>query len=364
MENIKFLKVIIVSLLVINGITIGSLWLHHPPGPPPPFQENGKHDVVSFLDDKLNLSDEQKQKLIQLKDEHISEVDFLMQKSKVLHQKFFDLLKTDDSNQSTLNLISDSISMIQKSLDMATYNHLKSIKGICNAEQQQKFNLILGDALHMMVPPHDKEHMEGNLPHPQTDMHPNAENNAPQLPVAATLFAPEIWFGSGPCGPNGNGGGDHDGDDHHGHGCGDDHHHHHELQDGGSGYNGSVFSPLFSNSNSQPCAFPKSTSDLTHFSNNINHVAQLNESAFIQLPVSSISNHFDLQITGNGFSEASFTGKWLNSLLPVFVNCIKQTVSAGLINQQCNANQIGTPHSMLIQSDHLIISKPIVIDQQ
>ena len=66
MENSKFLKVVIIILLLINLATLGFMWTRKgPPMGPPPHR-----DLVEFLSRELNLSQEQKEKFETLKNEH------------------------------------------------------------------------------------------------------------------------------------------------------------------------------------------------------------------------------------------------------------------------------------------------------
>lgn len=308
MNNTGFLKVVIVSLLAINLATVGSIWFNHPPHkmpPPPP-------DVICFLNDKLQLSDEQKNQMISLKEQHLNLIHNLMDKNKSLHNRFFSLIKNADASESMVQSLADSIAIIQSAMDISTYNHLKDLKNICTPEQQKKFDMVLNDATRMMFPqPNHPDKNCGQAGGPDFDGH---GNGAPP-------------HDNSDC----NGDDDHHDNDHDGdHG---DDHHHHEGPD------------MDDHTFSRPLAFSFSSSIATlHVSNSntISFHASNNVSAKNQTSLASVMVKHNIQtipFTATVTAMPSF-GKatqsqshFLNVVLPVLTNCIAQTLQQQIKNQ-------------------------------
>jgi protein CpxP len=148
MESSKFLKVVIVILLLINIATLGFMFMQRPPhgGPPPPM------DAGNYIAHKLNFTNDQQDKLEQLRDENRNIIENLRRHSKDLHDDYFDLLQNQLVDSNNVNVRADSILANQKQIELATFYHFQKIRAICTTDQQKKFDDIIKDALRMMAP--------------------------------------------------------------------------------------------------------------------------------------------------------------------------------------------------------------------
>ncbi len=149
MENSKFLKIVIIILLLINISTLAFMWMHKGPhGMPPPRQEIG-----DFLIRELNFTETQRKQFVKMRDEHRSSVRNLREQSRELHDDFFDLLASSSTDSIKVNQLADSITFNQKQIELSTFYHFQKVRGICTTEQQKKFDEVINDALRMMAPP-------------------------------------------------------------------------------------------------------------------------------------------------------------------------------------------------------------------
>lgn len=149
MENSRFLKIVIIILLLINISTLAFMWMHKGPhGMPPPRQEIG-----DFLMRELNFTDTQRNQYEKMRDEHRSSVRNLRDRSRELHDDFFELLGTIPIDSIKANQLADSITIIQKQIELSTFYHFQQVRSNCTAEQQKKFDEVINDALIMMAPP-------------------------------------------------------------------------------------------------------------------------------------------------------------------------------------------------------------------
>jgi Spy/CpxP family protein refolding chaperone len=154
MENSKFLKVVIVILLIINISTLAFMWMHKPPmqqapPPPPPHERN---DVFEHLTHELKLSEQQRNQYDQLRKEHHAAMESLQEKGRATHDHFFALLQNKSADSTLVSKLADSISNNQKQIELVTFYHFQKVRAICNPEQQKKFDEIIDDALQMMFP--------------------------------------------------------------------------------------------------------------------------------------------------------------------------------------------------------------------
>ena len=150
MNDSRFLKIVIVILLIINIGSISFMWLHHPP--PPPMHER---DALHFMIHELNLSDSQQSQFEKLKNAHHEMMDKLQEDGRGFHNRYFDLLHSA-ADSVTVAQMADSISSNQKQIELITFYHFKNVRAILTADQQKKFDELIGDALSRIAPPPGK----------------------------------------------------------------------------------------------------------------------------------------------------------------------------------------------------------------
>ncbi|MCX6273914.1 MAG: Spy/CpxP family protein refolding chaperone [Bacteroidetes bacterium] len=150
MDNSKFLKAAIIVLLLINISTLGFMWFHNAPGNmnPPPHREIG-----DFLMHELNFTDAQRHQFEELREDHRKSVDALRDESRKMHDEFFGLLGASVADSVKINLLADSLTALQKQIELSTFFHFQKVRAMCSPEQQQKFDEVIKEGLRMMAPP-------------------------------------------------------------------------------------------------------------------------------------------------------------------------------------------------------------------
>ena len=148
MDNSKFLKTVIIILLLINIGTLAFMWMQHQHGMPPPHQPA----IGNYLMHELKFTEAQKNQFEQMRDEHRREIDGLRKKSRERHDSFFDLLGNSQADSNSVNQMADSITSLQKEIEISTFYHFQKVRTICTREQQEKFDEIIKEALRMMAP--------------------------------------------------------------------------------------------------------------------------------------------------------------------------------------------------------------------
>jgi len=167
MENNRFLKIVIVFLLLVNIGTLTFLWVTKMPPPPPP-HHGGGNKVFEFLVKELQLTDSQQKQYATLRDEHHAAMEATNKHNMELRHQLFDGLHTASTDTMMVHRLTDSIAANQQKLEMITFNHFRQVRAMCSAEQQKKFDEVIDEALRMMNPkpprPQDGEH--GHPPPP------------------------------------------------------------------------------------------------------------------------------------------------------------------------------------------------------
>ena len=147
-ERSKLLWVTVISLLVLNFFTLAFIWFHHPPGDHFP----QRPPVGEFLVHELNLNDNQVKLFDELKRAHHEKVEKIQKELHVMHDSYFDLLKSDNVDSTKVNSIADQMSALQKETELITFNHFKDVRNILTPEQKTKFDSVIDDVLRMMAP--------------------------------------------------------------------------------------------------------------------------------------------------------------------------------------------------------------------
>jgi Spy/CpxP family protein refolding chaperone len=143
MNNPKFLKIVILLLLLINISTLTFMWLHRPQ----------KNDAVGdFFTKELQFTPKQKEQFEVLKHEHRNQVDKLREENKEKHDAYFELLKKPAVDSVTVKKAAAAILKIEEQKELALFYHFQKVRAICNASQQQKFDKIINEAAIMMAP--------------------------------------------------------------------------------------------------------------------------------------------------------------------------------------------------------------------
>lgn len=146
MENPRFLKIVVILLLLLNLGTLAFLFMGRPPGGRP----NGP---AKFLVEALNLDDAQQTQYARLRSAHQQAMASFKERNGTDHRAFFDLLKTGQPDSLRIQQAADSIAADQKQMELATFEHFRQLRSMCRPEQQVKFDAVIDEALRIMRPP-------------------------------------------------------------------------------------------------------------------------------------------------------------------------------------------------------------------
>lgn len=145
MDKLKLYKIVIVVLVVINLLTIGTIWLVKPKGHRPLPHER----PITFLSSELGIRGANKETLDKMEAEHHRDKRELLGKNKELRERLFGLLRAPDVDSSTVNRYVDSILVNQKNIELMTFEHFRKVKQLCTPEQQLKLEETIAEAIRM-----------------------------------------------------------------------------------------------------------------------------------------------------------------------------------------------------------------------
>ena len=135
----------IVVLLLLNLATLGAFWFFRSEKSKEYFQRKRQHRVEKFLIDKLDFNARQSQELEQLMEGHRAGVMEIFKKIQASREMLYDSMSFVDSVE--VEQITRRIASSQAELDRATYYHFRSIREICNPDQQRKFDTVIKEVI-------------------------------------------------------------------------------------------------------------------------------------------------------------------------------------------------------------------------
>jgi len=154
MDRVKLYKIVIVTLVVINLLTIGTVWFVKPKGHRPMPHEHS----MTFLAGELGITGTNKTLLDAMETEHHTVKRELLEKNKQLREHLFGLLKKTAIDSLNVNRYIDSILINQKNIEIMTFDHFKKVKALCTPQQQIKLEETIAEAIRMAggKPPKNK----------------------------------------------------------------------------------------------------------------------------------------------------------------------------------------------------------------
>lgn len=151
MKTLRFYKILVVILVLVNLGTVYFLWnsgKHH--GPP------GKNEIV----ENLGLTGSAKEQILIMQDKHFKDKHVLIQKSKNLHEKLFSYFNDKSKDSSDVVALIDQIVENQRETEQMTFDYFKEVSALCTPEQQKKLQEMIHHVLRHSggppPPPHNR----------------------------------------------------------------------------------------------------------------------------------------------------------------------------------------------------------------
>jgi protein CpxP len=142
------LIILVLILVVLNLGLVTFMWYTQRP-------ESGPlgHSTAKFLIRELNFDKGQEEKYIQLQQQLGDSLFNTRERERQLHDRFFEMMHEASPDSMQVALIIDSMGQTRGRIEYFTFVHFRQVRALCNAEQQQKFDKVIGDAMRRMGPP-------------------------------------------------------------------------------------------------------------------------------------------------------------------------------------------------------------------
>ncbi len=165
MKSYKVLISVVIVLVLINCILLVTIWCKQQKLPG---REGPPQAANEYLSKELKLTAAQETAYAVMRKQHFEFSRKLNDESHLLHDSIFENIKTPVLNTAAVDVLEKKISTIQLMLDTATLNHFRRFRATLSTGQQEKFDRIIKNAMHMMGGPPQR----GRRPGPPDGMRP------------------------------------------------------------------------------------------------------------------------------------------------------------------------------------------------
>lgn len=140
MKNSKFLRIIVISILVINIVVIAYLLINKGV-----FHGNKPQKPREILIKKLGFDANQIKQYDVTITKHQNKIRTLDDSIRKTKNELYSRLKESSTEIDTKDSLVTQINNYQKQIEITHYNHFIEIKKICKPEQLEKFNMLTNE---------------------------------------------------------------------------------------------------------------------------------------------------------------------------------------------------------------------------
>jgi Spy/CpxP family protein refolding chaperone len=151
MEAVRFFKIAIVVLLLVNVATLSFMWMNQPTNREDHPRRGEGRGPGEFLIHELQLNDEQQEQYEVMRSHHHETVMEIRRKAGGYRRRINDQLKVAVADSLLIRQLSDSIGYCQRDAELITFYHFQDLRRICTPKQQQKFDQVIQEAIQMLA---------------------------------------------------------------------------------------------------------------------------------------------------------------------------------------------------------------------
>jgi Spy/CpxP family protein refolding chaperone len=155
MSESRFLKTVIIGLLLLNAGTLSYLFLQGrrtgTEGRDQPMH-GGPGRTARFLREQLQLTDDQEAQFREMREDHHEKMGRIHRRIGESHQHLYGLLHDGYQPADSIAAIPfiDAYTNAQREVEWLRFTHFRNLRSICTPAQQQKFDRVISDALEQL----------------------------------------------------------------------------------------------------------------------------------------------------------------------------------------------------------------------
>lgn len=146
MKTLRFYKLLIAILVLLNLFTVYFLWNSGKPKYPP---FGPRKSLVELLE----LKGEAAQSIRKLETQHFQDKDALIDQSRRLHEQLFRSFSMTTKDSTDIAQLIDRIVENQRETEQMTFDYFKEVDALCTPEQKKELQEVLHHAIGRMGGP-------------------------------------------------------------------------------------------------------------------------------------------------------------------------------------------------------------------
>lgn len=141
----KFLTAGVAILVLLNLSVIAFVFFFfRPPSLPPGLGARG--DRFRFVDERLNLSAEQKAKFKELRQQEFARMESVVRVRTQEMRDLFGLLNRENVSSEEIEQKASAIGALEAEQSAMLFRHFQALRALCNPDQQKEFDRLVTDA--------------------------------------------------------------------------------------------------------------------------------------------------------------------------------------------------------------------------
>jgi hypothetical protein len=142
----KFLTAVVAILVVLNlSVAAFVFFFFRPPSLLPGPSARGER--FRFVDERLNLSAEQKAKFKELRRQEFARMDNVVRLRTQEMSDLFSLLKKEKASAEEIQQKANAIGALEAEQSAMLLRHFQALRALCNPDQQKEFDRLITDAM-------------------------------------------------------------------------------------------------------------------------------------------------------------------------------------------------------------------------
>lgn len=149
MDKLKFYKILVIILVILNIGTLVTIWLGRMKEPRFPGRKMEGEPLLR----EMQLTPHQSKEFREQRRYHVSQLREMQSRERNQHERFFDLVFSDQQDSVQALLMIDSLLQIRKKMEMMTYRHFKDIQQMLDPKQKEIFRKNFNRHFNQVLPP-------------------------------------------------------------------------------------------------------------------------------------------------------------------------------------------------------------------
>lgn len=145
----KFLILAVVLLIIIN-IAMLVMMLSNRKGHDG--KSKGMGDPTDYIAKEVGMTDKQKEDFRKIQEDHFTSLKPLFDSIRSLKKARFEVMKSDNVNDSTIANYSSLIAEQQALIDMAAVKNFRTVRAMFSGEQQKKYDAFVEKMIQRKMP--------------------------------------------------------------------------------------------------------------------------------------------------------------------------------------------------------------------